>query len=256
MKCENIRHTTQIKRFECNLGCPNYKIVFVSCRQQTRKLAKSDQDRAEKHKLTKLPENMPGSIKRKLVNLYNFFPLLFILFLNPSHLYAVKTLQDHSKKDIKTTSFGSYELEKEFGGMTLSNSLREDYENSELDEDVTFRRRRRGQDLSQEEEDLKCPECVIKREVLDKLPPSIYPPRDKSGGPMKLSTKIVVKELMDMSVKTETLTVMAWIRMYWYNLEVRWNQTRLNVREIRVNPNQVSLSIQAVPVIAPTYFPQ
>ncbi|XP_075263756.1 neuronal acetylcholine receptor subunit alpha-9-I-like, partial [Convolutriloba macropyga] len=105
--------------------------------------------------------------------------------------------------------------------------------------DHRSRVRRSSATSNQSNEDELCPECVIKREVLDHLPPSIYPPRDKSGGPMRLSTKIVVKELMDMSVKTETLTVMAWIRMYWINLDIRWDVKRLKVKEIRVNPSQV-----------------
>ena len=89
------------------------------------------------------------------------------------------------------------------------------------------------------DEEKNCPECVIQREVLDKLPPAIYPPRGKDGQPMNLLTKIVVKELMDMSVKTETLTMMVWIRMYWYNHDINWDVSRLNVKEIRVTSKQV-----------------
>ena len=38
--------------------------------------------------------------------------------------------------------------------------------------------------------------------------------------------KIVVKELMEMSVKEETLKVLAWIRMYW--IDPRYNNYYLN----------------------------
>ena len=59
-----------------------------------------------------------------------------------------------------------------------------------------------------------CPECIIERQLLPSLS-RLYPPRGPRGGPLAVNCKIVIKELMEMSVKAETLQVMAWARFIW-----------------------------------------
>ena len=43
-----------------------------------------------------------------------------------------------------------------------------------------------------------------------------FPPRNAfNNDTVTVNAKIVIKELMDMNVKEETLRILAWIRMFW-----------------------------------------
>ncbi|XP_075265549.1 neuronal acetylcholine receptor subunit beta-2-like [Convolutriloba macropyga] len=85
---------------------------------------------------------------------------------------------------------------------------------------------------------LECPECLIEHKLLPRLS-RLYPPRGVDGGPLEVSCKIVIKELMEMSVKAETLQIMAWIRLIWYDYSAAWDPDIFDIHEVRLVPKQI-----------------
>ncbi|XP_075263521.1 neuronal acetylcholine receptor subunit beta-3-like, partial [Convolutriloba macropyga] len=64
----------------------------------------------------------------------------------------------------------------------------------------------------------------------------LFPPRDSRNESLSVSVnaKIVVKELMEMSVKEETLKILAWIRMFWFDPRIQWDPAEYGgIKEVR-----------------------
>ena len=83
-----------------------------------------------------------------------------------------------------------------------------------------------------------CPECYLEHHLFQNKS-KLHPPRGPNGKVLDLSCSIVVKELMDMSVKDEVLHVMAWIRLIWWDVHTQWDPDIFGVREIRLPPRDL-----------------